>query len=205
MHKQSQTLPDRWFERVLLCHQCCGFYSTRYSYFIHEKYWHWHQEDGCVKHWSLSRFPRSHPKGKTGLPLAWQHETEGYMMTSSNENIFRFTGPLCMEFISHRWICSQRPATRIFDVLFDLCLNKRFNKQPRHWWVEMPSCSLWCHYNVFGLIEITLDSPTAVPHQLKNCTVPIMDNDMAVIRLVVQCVHSPECATWPGAPFTNMD
>ena len=27
-----------------------------------------------------------------------------YMMTSSNRNIFRVTGPLCVEFTDHRWI-----------------------------------------------------------------------------------------------------
>ena len=57
------------------------------------------------------------------------------------------------------------------------------NKQPRCLWVETPSCSLRSHYDVFGVIEITLDDPTAVPHQLKKWTVPIKDNDMAVIDL----------------------
>ena len=31
------------------------------------------------------------------------------MMTSSNGNIFRVTGPLCEEFTGHRWIPAQRP------------------------------------------------------------------------------------------------
>ena len=38
------------------------------------------------------------------------------MMTSSNRNIFRFTDHLCGEFTGHRWIPSQRPVTRSFDV-----------------------------------------------------------------------------------------
>ena len=45
------------------------------------------------------------------------------MMTSSNGNIFRVTGPL--------WggeFRSQRPVTRNFDVFFNLRLNKRLNK-----------------------------------------------------------------------------
>ena len=42
------------------------------------------------------------------------------MMTSSNGNIFR----LITEFPA------QRPATRSFDVFFDLRLNKRLSKQP---------------------------------------------------------------------------
>ena len=51
------------------------------------------------------------------------------MMTSSNGNIFRVTGPLCGEFTGDRWIPrTQRPVTRSFDVFFDLRLNKRLSK-----------------------------------------------------------------------------
>ena len=32
------------------------------------------------------------------------------MMTSSNENIFRFTGPLCVEFTRHRWIILKKAS-----------------------------------------------------------------------------------------------
>ena len=60
------------------------------------------------------------------------------MMTSSNWNIFRVTGPLFGEFTGHRWIPSQRPVTRSFDVCFDLCLNKRLSKQSWGWWFETP-------------------------------------------------------------------
>ena len=35
-----------------------------------------------------------------------------FMMTSSNGNIFRVTGPLCGEFTSHRWI----PHTKASDA-----------------------------------------------------------------------------------------
>ena len=42
------------------------------------------------------------------------------MMTSSNGNIFRITGPLCGEFTGE--FPSQRPVTRSFDVFFDLSL-----------------------------------------------------------------------------------
>ena len=45
------------------------------------------------------------------------------VMTSSNGNIFRVTGPLCGEFTTL--------VTRRFDVLFDLRLNKRMSKQSR--------------------------------------------------------------------------
>ena len=65
-----------------------------------------------------------------------------FMMTSSNGNIFRVTGPLC------EWIPSQRPVTPRFDVFFDLRLNKQLSKQSRGWWFETPSRSLWRHSNV---------------------------------------------------------
>ena len=43
---------------------------------------------------------------------------------------------------------SQRPEMWRFDVLFDLRLNKRLNKQWWSWWFEMPSHPLWRHCNV---------------------------------------------------------
>ena len=51
----------------------------------------------------------------------------GFMMTSSNGNIFRVTGPLCGEFTGPGEFPTQRPVTRSFDVFFDLRLNKRLN------------------------------------------------------------------------------
>ena len=59
------------------------------------------------------------------------------MTTSSNGNIFCITGPL--------WgnPPSERSVTRIFDVFFDLCLNKWLNIQSRCQWFEMPSHTLW--------------------------------------------------------------
>ena len=67
-------------------------------------------------------------------------ETE-IMLTSSNGNFFRVTGPVTGEFHA------QRPVTWSFDVFFDLRLNKRLSKQSRGWRFETPSRSLWCHYN----------------------------------------------------------
>ena len=67
------------------------------------------------------------------------------MMTSSNGNIFRVTGPLCGEFTGHRWI----PHTKASDVehFFYLRLNKRLSKQPWGWWFETPLWSLWRQCN----------------------------------------------------------
>ena len=40
---------------------------------------------------------------------------------------------------------SQRPVALIFDVFFDLWLNKLLSKQSRRQWFETPSRSLWRH------------------------------------------------------------
>ena len=69
------------------------------------------------------------------------------MMTSSNGNIFRVTGPLCGEFTGPGEFPSQRPVTRSFNVFFDLHLNKRLSKQSRGWQFETPSRPLWRHCN----------------------------------------------------------
>ena len=45
-----------------------------------------------------------------------------HMMTSSNGNIFHFTGPLCGEFTGHGEFPSQRPVAGSFDVFFYLRL-----------------------------------------------------------------------------------
>ena len=70
-----------------------------------------------------------------------------FMMTSSNGNIFRVTGPLCGEFTGPGEFPPQRPVTRSFDVFFDLRLNKRLSKQPWGWWFETHPWTLWRHCN----------------------------------------------------------
>ena len=42
---------------------------------------------------------------------------------------------------------SQKPATRSFDVFFDLHLKKRLSKQSKYRWLETPSRLLWRHCN----------------------------------------------------------
>ena len=77
-----------------------------------------------------------------------------FMMTSSNGNIFRVTGPLCGEFTSPGEFPTQRPVTRSFDVFFDLRPNKRLSKQSWGWWFETLSRSLWRHCNEKSFYEI---------------------------------------------------
>ena len=85
------------------------------------------------------------------------------MMTSSNGNIFRVTGPLCGEFTGHGESPTQRPVTRSFDVFFDLRLNKRLSKQPWGWWFETPLWSLRRHCNaVIGHVAKMIESLKSV-------------------------------------------
>ena len=74
------------------------------------------------------------------------------MMTSSNGNIFRVTGPLCIQ--SPGEFPTQRPVTRSFDVYFDLRLNKRLSKQPWGWSFETLSWSLWrqCNETILAVV-----------------------------------------------------
>ena len=73
------------------------------------------------------------------------------MITSSNGNIFRVTGPLCGEFTGHRRIPLTKASGAELWCFFGLRLNKRLSKQPRRWWFETPSHPLWCHCNAIGL------------------------------------------------------
>ena len=93
------------------------------------------------------------------------------MMTSSNGNIFRVTGPLCGEFTGPGEFHTQRPVTRSFDVFFDLRLNKPLSKQSWGWWFQTLSRSLWRHRNVMPpynhghAIMAVADGPAPMWHQ----------------------------------------
>ena len=90
----------------------------------------------------------------------WLTHLPRTMMTSSNGNIFRVTGPLCGEFTGPGEFPTQRPVTRSFDVFFDLRLNKRLSKQPWGWWFETSSWSLWrqCNENGRHIADDILDA-----------------------------------------------
>ena len=62
--------------------------------------------------WLLTNRRRKEPRRLH--PWCWH----SFMMTSSNGNIFRVTGPLCGEFTGHRWI----PCTKASDAEFDVLL-----------------------------------------------------------------------------------
>ena len=74
-------------------------------------------------------------------------------MTSSNGNIFRVTGHLCGEFTRPGEFPTQRPVTQIFDVFYDLRLNKWLSKQSWGWWFETLSRPLWHQCNVNEMVN----------------------------------------------------
>ena len=73
-------------------------------------------------------------------------------MTSSN--IFRVTAPSGGSPPVTGGFPSRGPVTRIFNVFFDLRLNKQLSKQWRRRLFETPSRSSWCHCNAFYETEI---------------------------------------------------
>ena len=74
-----------------------------------------------------------------------------HMMTSSNGNFFRVTGPLWRESTGHRWIPFTKARDAEWWCFFDLRLNKRLNKQPRRRWFETPSHPLWRDCNKYSI------------------------------------------------------
>ena len=93
---------------------------------------------------------------------------ENIMMTPSNGNIFRVTGPLGGEFTGPGEFPTQRPVTRSFDVFFDLRLNKRLSKQPWGWWFETQSWSLWRQCNVLESSRNVSETRTTGSHNACN-------------------------------------
>ena len=100
-------------------------------------------------HLSLSKLPTSHKSGKS------QGDSK---IGQTWRNIFRVTCHLCGEFTGPGEFPTQRPVTQMFDVFFDLRLNKWLSKQPWGWWFETPSWSLWRQCNESGKFQTKLKS-----------------------------------------------
>ena len=77
----------------------------------------------------------------------WDMPHVHIMVTSSNGNIFRVTGPLSKEFTGYRWIPNTKASDAEFDVFFDLHLNKRLSKQSWGWWFD-------AHYDAIVMITL---------------------------------------------------
>ena len=118
------------------------------------------KDSGEKYHLGLGNFVKSTPLVKESGPKSdsWvrhipvscprNNKSTRPIMKSSNENIFRVTGPLCGEFASHRWLPHTKASdAELWCFLCDLSLNKWLSKQSWGWWSETPSCSLWRHCN----------------------------------------------------------
>ena len=118
-------------------------------------------------------------------------------MTSSNGNIFRFTGHLCREFTGHRWIPHTKASDAELWCFLDLRLNKRFSKQWWGWWFETPSHPLLRHCNDVLKHQTEWASQTCQD----NCSLPgdeYMDSETRLYLLhddVIKWKHFP--CYWP--------
>ena len=92
----------------------------------------------------------------------------------------------------------QRPVTRIFDILFDLRLNKRLSKQSWGWWFETLSRPLWLHSNVMFSYQSIYSTLHQVHHKiyrqliLRRCwchQAKLFRWDTSTIDITPQCWH----------------
>ena len=105
------------------------------------------------------------------------------MMTSSNGNIFRVTGPSSGNSSIPGEFPAQRPVTRNFDVFFDLRPNKRLNKPWWGWWFETLLWSFWRHCN--ALISFISSAASCL---LLLITISIMDQKMSEAFYSLICI-----------------
>ena len=78
----------------------------------------------------------------------------GFMMTSSNGNIFRVTGHLCGEFTGPRWIPHTKASDAELWCFLWSASDKPLSKHSRGWWFETLSRSFWRHYNVMWWMQM---------------------------------------------------
>ena len=91
-----------------------------------------------------------------------------YMMTSSNGDIFRVTGPLCGEFTGHQWIpLTKASDTELWCFLWSTSDGWVNNENPR--WFETPSSSLWHHYNVDSFKSSIQDLKLVITSVQNSC------------------------------------
>ena len=104
-----------------------------------------HEACGCWQMWAVTFTNTIDQQSKPQFTSAVIEN--GCITPSSNGNIFRVTGLLCEEFTGHWWIPCAKASDAGLWCFFDLCLNKRLNKQSWGWWSETPSSPLWRHFN----------------------------------------------------------
>ena len=110
------------------------------------------------------------------------------MMTSSNGNIFRVTGPLCGEFTGHRWILLTKASDAELGVFFDLRLNKRLSKQSWGWWFETLSHPLWRYCNGY-CISMLKNSCLAWVHG-NHCRMAVTEGTVSMLLILGGLLHN---------------
>ena len=90
----------------------------------------------------------------------WRHQMETFFALL---DVCETNSPVTAEFTS------QMPVTRIFDVFFDLPLNKRLSKPTKRRWFEPPPRPLWrrCNENISHFL-CYVDSHTRSHRALKS-------------------------------------
>ena len=114
------------------------------------------------------------PQSSMAKPVLWRLEAT----VSTRDDVIKWKNfPRHWSFV--RGIHLSLPVTRIFDVFFDLRLNKRLSKQSWGWWFETLSSPLWRHCN--GVIGNR--------------------NVSSFVKTKWVFLHSDNCATVDGSEF----
>ena len=129
---------DLWKLEKILCKICDAIYTTKLL--------------------SMQLVHISHHMLHYSTPHALPNVVQNHDDVIKWKNFPRYW-PLCGEFTGPGEFPAQRPVTRSFDVFFDLGLNKRLSKQPRVWWFETPSWSLWRQCNAFNKRVFFYETP----------------------------------------------
>ena len=133
---------------VIVClHECCGGRKSIYIYTHIYIYIYiiavvsgvYHLDDSLMAQWAHLPGPTelAHPIQCHDDVIKWKRFPRCWPFVMGNPPV---TGGFP----------SQRDSNAGFDVFFNVCLNKRLNKQTRRWWFETPSRSLWRHCNFYS-------------------------------------------------------
>ena len=92
------------------------------------------------------------PNNLSTETLSWGSQTTAGVTYGWHDDVikwkfFRVSGPLWGKPPVTSGFLHKGQWREAYNVFFDLCPNKRFGKQSRHWWFETPSRPLWRHRN----------------------------------------------------------
>ena len=168
--KYEAYLFDQCADRSIKC-----FLMEQYTKW--QPHWETIQTDKCMG-WSGELLGKS-------VILVQCLMTQRCMMTSSNGNIFRVTGPLWEEFTGDRWI----PLTKASDAELWCFLwsapQQTVELTSRRRWFETPSRSLWRHW--FALAHAwVMTSHISCAEQSQGC-----QNQSDVFREQSTLLHRP--------------